>query len=98
LIYLLRHADERQRERWLSGFVTGETIGAIAMTEPGAGSDLRAIQATARKDARGWVLSGSKTFITSGILCDLVIVFAKTDPGAGSRGFSLFVVEDGTPG
>jgi acyl-CoA dehydrogenase len=98
LNYLLRHADEGQRERWLSGFVTGETIGAIAMTEPGAGSDLRGIQTTARKDGRGWVLNGSKTFITSGILCDLVIVFAKTDPSAGSRGFSLFVVEDGTPG
>lgn len=98
LNYLLRHANEGQRERWLSGFVTGETIGAIAMTEPGAGSDLRAVQTTARKDARGWVLNGSKTFITSGILCDLVIVFAKTDPEAGSRGFSLFVVEDGAPG
>lgn len=98
LNYLLRHADEGQRERWLSGFVTGETIGAIAMSEPGAGSDLRAIQTTAKKDARGWVLNGSKTFITSGILCDLVIVFAKTDPDAGSRGFSLFVVEDGAPG
>jgi len=98
LNYLLRHADETQRERWLSGFVTGETIGAIAMTEPGAGSDLRGIQTTARKDGRGWVLNGSKTFITSGILCDLVIVFAKTDPSADSRGFSLFVVEDGTPG
>jgi acyl-CoA dehydrogenase len=98
LNYLLRHADEGQRERWLSGFVTGETIGAIAMSEPGAGSDLRAIQTAARKDAHGWVLNGSKTFITSGILCDLVIVFAKTDRGAGSRGFSLFVVEDGTPG
>jgi alkylation response protein AidB-like acyl-CoA dehydrogenase len=98
LNYLLRHADEGQRQRWLPGFVTGETIGAIAMSEPGAGSDLRAIQATANKDARGWVLNGSKTFITSGILCDLVIVFAKTNPDAGSRGFSLFVVEDGTPG
>jgi acyl-CoA dehydrogenase len=98
LNYLLRHADEGQCARWLSGFVTGETIGAIAMTEPGAGSDLRAIQTTAKKDARGWVLNGSKTFITSGILCDLVIVFAKTDPDAGSRGFSLFVVEEGTPG
>lgn len=98
LNYLLRHADEGQRQRWLPGFVTGETIGAIAMSEPGAGSDLRAIQATAKKDARGWVLNGSKTFITSGILCDLVIVFAKTNPDAGSRGFSLFVVEDGTPG
>jgi acyl-CoA dehydrogenase len=98
LNYLLRHAGEGQRQRWLPGFVTGETIGAIAMSEPAAGSDLRAVQATAKKDARGWVLNGTKTFITSGILCDLVIVFAKTDPDAGSRGFSLFVVEDGTPG
>ncbi len=98
LNYLLRHADEGQRQRWLPGFVTGETIGAIAMTEPGAGSDPLGIQTTAKKDGRGWVLNGSKTFITSGILCDLVIVFAKTDPSAGSRGFSLFLVEDGTPG
>ena len=98
LNYLLRHADPGQRERWVPGFVTGETIGAIAMTEPGAGSDLRGIQTTAKKDGCGWVLNGAKTFITSGILCDLVIVFAKTDPGAGSRGFSLFLVEDGTPG
>ncbi len=98
LNYLLRHADEGQRQRWLPGFVTGETIGAIAMTEPGAGSDLRGIQTTAKRDRRGWVLNGSKTFITSGILCDLVIVFAKTDPSAGSRSFSLFLVEDGTPG
>jgi alkylation response protein AidB-like acyl-CoA dehydrogenase len=91
LNYLLRHADEGQRQRWVPGFATGETIGAIAMTEPGAGSDLLGIQTTAKKDGRGWVLNGSKTFITSGILCDLVIVFAKTDPSAGSR-------EDGTPG
>ena len=98
LNYLLRHADEDQRHRLIPGFVTGETIGAIAMSEPGAGSDLRAIATSAKKDGRGWVVNGSKTFITSGILCDLVIVFAKTDPSAGSRGFSLFVVEDGTPG
>jgi alkylation response protein AidB-like acyl-CoA dehydrogenase len=98
LNYLLRHADEDQRRRWLPGFVTGETIGAIAMSEPAAGSDLRAIQTTAVADGDTWVINGSKTFITSGILADIVIVFAKTDPSAGSRGFSLFVVEDGTPG
>ena len=96
--YLLRHASAAQREHWLPGFAAGETIGAIAMTEPGAGSDLRAIQTTARKDNSGWILNGSKTFITSGILCGMVIVFAKTDASAGSRGFSLFIVEDGTPG
>lgn len=96
--YLLRHGTADQRQRWLPGFATGETIGAIAMTEPGAGSDLRAIQTTAQKLSDGWVLNGSKTFITSGILCDLVIVFAKTDADAGSHGYSLFVVEDGADG
>lgn len=98
LNYLLRHASEEQKRRWLPGFVTGETIGAIAMTEPGTGSDLKAVTTTAKREDEGWVLNGSKTFITSGLLADLVIVFAKTDPDAGSRGFSLFVVEDGTPG
>ncbi|WP_067856135.1 acyl-CoA dehydrogenase family protein [Nocardia shimofusensis] len=98
LNYLLRHADPEQRARWLPGFVTGETIGAIAMSEPGAGSDLRAVQTSAVPDGDDWVINGSKTFITSGMLADLVIVFAVTDREAGSRGFSLFVVEDGTPG
>jgi alkylation response protein AidB-like acyl-CoA dehydrogenase len=98
LNYLLRHADTDQRERWLPGFVTGETIGAIAMTEPDAGSDLRSITTTAVADGNDWVINGTKTFITSGILADLVIVFAVTDRNAGSRGFSLFVVEDGVPG
>ena len=98
LNYLLRHANEEQRRRWLPGFVTGETIGAIAMSEPVAGSDLRAIGTTDVADGTDWVINGSKTFITSGILADLVIVFAKTDPDAGSRGFSLFVVEEGMPG
>ena len=94
LNYLLRQASDEQKARWLPRFVTGETIGAIAMTEPDAGSDLRAIVTTAVQDGGEWVIRGSKTFITSGILADLVIVFART----GDRGFSLFVVEDGTPG
>jgi alkylation response protein AidB-like acyl-CoA dehydrogenase len=98
LNYLLRHANAEQRERWLPKFVTGETISAIAMTEPGAGSDLRSIRTTAREVDDSWVINGQKTFITSGILADLVIVFAKTDAAAGSGGFSLFVVEDGMPG
>jgi len=93
LNYLLRHADEEQSKRWLPGFVTGETIGAIAMTEPGAGSDLRGIKSTAVRVDGGWLINGSKTFITSGILADLVIVFAKTEDS-----FSLFVVEEGMPG
>lgn len=93
LNYLLRHATAEQAKRWLPGFATGETIGAIAMTEPEAGSDLRGIKTTATRAPGGWVLNGSKTFITSGILADLVIVFARTGDS-----FSLFVVEDGTPG
>jgi acyl-CoA dehydrogenase len=93
LSYLLRHATDAQRRRWLPGFVTGETIGAIAMTEPGAGSDLRGITTTATRSPNGWTINGSKTFITSGILADLVIVFARTDDT-----FSLFVVEEGMPG
>ncbi|MEE2060442.1 acyl-CoA dehydrogenase family protein [Rhodococcus artemisiae] len=98
LNYLLRHATDEQKRRWLPGFVTGETIGAIAMSEPAAGSDLRGITTSAVQDGDHWIINGSKTFITSGILADLVIVFAKTDPDAGSRGFSLFVVEEGTAG
>jgi alkylation response protein AidB-like acyl-CoA dehydrogenase len=93
LNYLLRHATPEQAKRWLPGFVTGETIGAIAMTEPGAGSDLRGITSTATEVDGGWRLNGSKTFITSGILADLVIVFART-----GESYSLFVVEDGMPG
>ena len=98
LNYLLRLATAEQRGRWLPGFVTGETIGAIAMSEPIAGSDLRAIQTTAVTDGDSWILNGSKTFITSGILADLVIIFARTDQDAGSKAFSLFVVEDGNDG
>ncbi|NMO91601.1 acyl-CoA dehydrogenase family protein [Actinomycetospora sp. TBRC 11914] len=96
--YLLGMATEEQKARWLPGFVTGETIGAIAMTEPGAGSDLRGIRTSARRDGDEWVIDGSKTFITNGILADLVVVVAQTDPEAGSRGFTLFVVETGTEG
>jgi acyl-CoA dehydrogenase len=98
LNYLLRQANDEQRRRWLPGFATGETIGAIAMSEPGTGSDLRGITTTAIADGDDWVLTGSKTFITSGILADLVIVVARTDPDAGSKGFTLLVVETGMPG
>jgi alkylation response protein AidB-like acyl-CoA dehydrogenase len=97
--YLLRLATPEQKQRWLPGFCSGEIITAIAMTEPGTGSDLQGIQTTARRQGDGsWVLNGSKTFITNGILSDLVIVVAKTDPAAGARGFSLLVVERGMPG
>ncbi|MBD7958113.1 acyl-CoA dehydrogenase family protein [Microbacterium sp. Sa4CUA7] len=91
--YLLDLATDEQKRRWLPGMADGSLIGAIAMTEPGTGSDLQGIRTTAVRDGDEWVLNGSKTFITSGIHADLVIVVAKTDPQAGSRGFSLFVVE-----
>jgi alkylation response protein AidB-like acyl-CoA dehydrogenase len=97
--YLLRLATEEQKRRWLPGFCSGEIITAIAMTEPGTGSDLQGIKTTAKRTADGdWLLNGSKTFITNGILADLVIVVAKTDADAGSRGFSLLVVERGMEG
>jgi alkylation response protein AidB-like acyl-CoA dehydrogenase len=97
--YLRDLATEEQKRRWLPGFCAGELITAIAMTEPGTGSDLQGIQTTARKDGDGWVLNGSKTFITNGINSDLVIVVARTDPDApGSKGISLLVVERDMPG
>lgn len=98
LHYLLDLTDDEQKSRWLPGFATGDLIGALAMTEPGAGSDLRGIRTTARQDGDDWVLNGQKTFISSGIMADLVVVAAQTDAKAGSRGFSLFVVERDTPG
>jgi alkylation response protein AidB-like acyl-CoA dehydrogenase len=96
--YLRDLATEEQKQRWLPGFCSGELITAIAMTEPGTGSDLQAIQTTARRDGDGWVLNGSKTFITNGINSDLVIVVAKTDPDGGAKGISLLVVERDMPG
>jgi alkylation response protein AidB-like acyl-CoA dehydrogenase len=96
--YLVRLATDEQQARWLPGFCSGELITAIAMSEPGAGSDLQGVQTTAVRDGDEWVLNGSKTFITNGINSDLVIVVAKTDPSQGARGISLIVVERDTPG
>ena len=98
--YLEAFANEEQKQRWLPGCVSGDTITAVAMTEPGAGSDLQAIRATAVKDGDSYILNGQKTFISNGILCNLCIVAAKTDTKADPpyAGISLFVVEDGTPG
>ena len=96
--YLLDLTTEEQKARWLPGFVTGELITAIAMSEPGAGSDLQGLRTTARRDGDDWVLNGSKTFITNGILSDLVLVVARTDPEAGAHGFSLLMVERGMAG
>lgn len=98
LHYLLDLTTDEQKRRWLPGFARGETIGALAMTEPGTGSDLRGIRTSARPDGDDWILNGQKTFISSGIMADLVIVAARTDPDAGSRGFSLMVVERDMPG
>ncbi|WP_149185091.1 acyl-CoA dehydrogenase family protein [Streptomyces sp. TRM49041] len=96
--YLTGLATDEQKRRWLPGFCTGETVTAIAMTEPGAGSDLQGIRTTAEDKGDHWLLNGSKTFISNGILADLVIVVAKTTPEGGAHGLSLLVVERGTPG
>ena len=94
----LNLATEEQKRRWLPGFCSGEIITAIAMTEPGAGSDLQGIRTTAVRDGDEYVINGQKTFISNGILADLVIVVARTDPDAGHKGISLIAVERGTPG
>jgi long-chain-acyl-CoA dehydrogenase len=96
--YFVRLCTPGQRERWLPGYCSGEIITAIAMTEPGAGSDLQAITTTAVRDGDRYVLNGSKTFISNGQLCDLVIVAARTNLDAGHQGISLLVVERGMPG
>jgi alkylation response protein AidB-like acyl-CoA dehydrogenase len=96
--YLADLATDEQKLRWLPRMVSGELITAIAMTEPGAGSDLQGARTTALRDGDCYVLNGSKTFITNGINADIVIVFARTDPSAGSRGFSLLVLEEGMEG
>jgi len=93
--YILNYGSDAQKAHYLPKLVSGEMIGAIAMTEPGAGSDLQGIKTTAVKDASGehYLLNGSKTFITNGQMADLVIVVAKTDPKEGAKGISLFMVE-----
>ena len=91
--YLLHYGSEFLKRKYLPRMATGELIGAIAMTEPAAGSDLQGIRTTAVRDGDHYVLNGSKTFITNGFHCDLVIVVAKTDPGKGAKGTSLFVVD-----
>jgi alkylation response protein AidB-like acyl-CoA dehydrogenase len=98
LPYLLTTATEEQKERWLPGIASGETVMAVAMTEPGTGSDLAAVQTRARREGDQYVLSGQKTFITNGHNADLVIVVAKTDPEAGHAGISLLVVDSDSEG
>src|SRR6266536_6722183 len=96
--YLKRLCTPEQRDRWLPGYCSGEIITAIAMSEPGAGSDLQGIRTTAVRDGDRYVLNGQKTFISNGQLADIVIVVARTDPEAGHRGISLLMVERGMPG
>jgi acyl-CoA dehydrogenase len=97
--YILRYGTEEQKKRWLPKLATGELIGAIAMSEPGIGSDLQAVRTTAIKKGNGYLLNGSKTFITNGQHANLIIVVAKTDPKERAKGVSLMVVEtDDAPG
>jgi acyl-CoA dehydrogenase len=97
--YILEYGTEEQKRRWLPRLCTGELVGAIAMTEPGAGSDLQGVKTTAKPVGNQYVINGSKTFITNGQTANLIIVVAKTDPSAGARGTSLLVVEtDGADG
>jgi len=91
--YILNYGTEEQKRRWLPKLATGEMVGAIAMSEPGTGSDLQSVRTTARKSGNGYVLNGSKTFITNGQHSNLIIVVAKTDPKEGAKGISLMVVE-----
>ena len=96
--YIEVYGSEAQRLKYLPKMVTGELITAIAMTEPGTGSDLQAIKATAKKDGDSYVINGSKTYITNGQSADLVLVVAKTDAAAGSKGMSIVLVESDMPG
>jgi alkylation response protein AidB-like acyl-CoA dehydrogenase len=96
--YMTKLTTDEQKRRWLPKYCTGELWTAIAMTEPSGGSDLAALKTTAVRDGDGWILNGSKTFITNGMNADLVIVAARTDPSKGAKGISLFGVETGMPG
>ena len=97
--YILNNGSEEQKQRYLPAMVTGACVGAVAMTEPGAGSDLQGVRTTARRDGDHYLINGSKTFITNGQHCDMVIVVARTNlEVAGSKGTTLFLVDTDTPG
>jgi len=98
LPYFMSYCDASQRERWLPGIVSGELITAIAMTEPGIGSDLAGMSTSARRDGEHYIVNGTKTFITNGINADLVITAVKTDPSERHRGISLLILERGMAG
>lgn len=91
--YILAYGTEDQKQRWLPGMASGEKIGAIAMTEPGTGSDLQSVRASAKRDGDSYVINGSKTFISNGQNADIIIMVVKTDPGEAAKGISLIVVE-----
>src|SRR6201991_690438 len=95
--YLLRLADEDQKKRWLPGFCAGEIITAIAMTEPGTGSDLQGIQTTAVRAGSEYIVNGTKTLTTNGIMSALLVVVGKPDPDACTKGFSVIVLEQDMP-
>ena len=96
--YLVDLGTEEQKRRWLPKFCSGELVAAIGMTEPSGGSDLAALKTTAKKADGGWVMNGSKTFITNGDMADLVITAARTDPSKGAKGITLFAIEEGMEG
>lgn len=97
-VHVFHDGTKAQRARWMPGIVSGEVITAIAITEPDAGSDVKAIRTRARRDGDSYILDGEKTYITNGVYADLYCVAAKTDPSAGAHGISIFLVEKGTPG
>ncbi|MFT6052676.1 MAG: acyl-CoA dehydrogenase [Halioglobus sp.] len=96
--YINHFGSEQQKQEWLPKMINGEAVGALAMTEPGAGSDVQGIRTNAVKDGDEWILNGSKIFITNGYHADIVIVAAITDPGKGAKGTSLFLVDTSLPG
>lgn len=96
--YIFRYGTPEQKDRWLPAMASGNIIGAIAMTEPGTGSDLKAVRTTAQREGDHYVINGQKTFITNGLNADLVIVVCKTDPDLGAKGISLICVDANTPG
>jgi alkylation response protein AidB-like acyl-CoA dehydrogenase len=96
--YILHLGSEEQKQTWLPKMVSGEAVGAIGMTEPGAGSDLQAMKTRAERDGDSLVINGQKTFITNGQHCNVIVLACKTDPNAGSRGMSLVTVDTSLPG
>lgn len=96
--YIEHFGSEQQKQRWLPAMVSGAAVGALAMTEPGAGSDVQSIRTNAVKDGDDWILNGSKIFITNGYHADVVVVAAITDPGKGAKGTTLFLVDTSLPG